>query len=352
MTTTGSVQDAPPDSEAGPGPGHTPLRTRPGSGRRLVLPYLVTIFVLVTANFFIPRAMPGDPISAMDDPSSPSYVSNEDSRAELAAYYGLDRSLLEQYVGYLGDLAQGDLGTSIRFGVPVRDLVAERLPWTLLLSLTSVGLATVVGMVAGIHSGWRQGRPVDRGLLTLFLGIRNFPAFFLASIALFVLSVQLGWFPLAGAFTPFRDATGFARLVDIAHHLVLPAGVMTVQFAGFQYLVMRAGMVSEVRSGYLLLGRAKGVSPRRLKYRYAARNALLPIVNLTGVQVGLAVSGVVIFVETVFAYPGMGRLLFEAVGFQDYPTLQGCFLVLALVVVAANALIDVVMLRLDPRTRT
>ncbi len=127
---------------------------------------------------------------------------------------------------------------------------------------------------------------------------------------------------------------------------------MALQFAGFPYLVMRAGMVSELGSDYLVLGRAKGLSDRRLKYRYAARNALLPIVNLTGVQLGLAVSGVVIFVETVFAYPGLGRLLFEAVGFQDYPTLQGCFLVLALLVVGVNFLVDAAVARLDPRTVT
>ncbi len=330
-------------------PARPPVRRR--SLRTLALPYLITIAVLITLNFFIPRAMPGDPISSMDDPTSSSYVGDEATRAELAGHYGLDRSLGQQYLDYLGDLARGDLGTSIRFGVPVSDLVGERLPWTLLLSLTSVAMATALGVTAGIHSGWSRGRPVDRGLLGLFLGVRNFPAFFLASIALFVFSVQLGWLPLAGATTPFAASDDpLSRLADIAHHLFLPATVMALQFAGFPYLVMRAGMVSELGSDYLVLGRAKGLSDRRLKYRYAARNALLPIVNLTGVQLGLAVSGVVIFVETVFAYPGLGRLLFEAVGFQDYPTLQGCFLVLALLVVGANFLVDVAVARLDPRT--
>lgn len=319
--------------------------------RHLALPYLLTLAFLLTLNFFLPRAMPGDPISALLDRSSPDYLGDDAARAELAAYYGLDRSLPEQYLGYLGDLAQGELGTSVRYRAPVADLIGDRLPWTLLLAVSALGLATSVGVAAGVHSGWRRGGTVDRSLLTLFLGVRNFPAFFLASIGLFVFSVQLGWFPLAGASTPFSASLGpLARLVDIAHHLVLPATVMAVQFSAFQYLVMRAAMVSELGADYLLLGRAKGLQERRLKYRYAARNALLPVVSLTGVQFGFAVSGAVIFVETVFAYPGVGRLLFEAVGFHDYPTLQGCFLVLTLLVVAANLIADLASTRLDPRT--
>ncbi len=349
VTTVAEQGDAGPELRAYPPEARAVRRRRRRLGRVLA-PYLLTIAFLLTVNFFLPRAMPGDPVSALLDPSAATYVADDAARAELEAYYGLDRPLPEQYLGYLGDLAQGDLGTSIRYRAPVAELLAERLPWTLLLATTALGLASVVGVVAGIHSGWGRGGPLDRSLLSLFLGVRNFPAFFLASVGLFVFSVQLGWFPLAGATTPFSESLGaLSRLADIAHHLVLPATVMAVQFSAFQYLVMRAAMVSELGADYLLLGRAKGLHERRLKYRYAARNALLPVVSLTGVQFGFAVSGVVIFVETVFAYPGVGRLLFEAVGFQDYPTLQGCFLVLTLLVVAANLVADVVSARLDPR---
>ncbi len=216
---------------------------------------------------------------------------------------------------------------------------------------TAVALATVLAMVAGINSGWRRGRPLDRGLLSLFLSVHNLPVFFVASIALFAFAVQLDWVPLSGASTPFvTSASLLDRVLDVAHHLVLPASVTALPLTAFQYLAMRGGMVSELGADYLVLGRAKGLADRRLKYRYAARNALLPVVSLTAVQLSYTVTGFILFVETVFAYPGMGRLMFDAVGFRDYPVLQASFLVLALLVLTANLVADVVSRRLDPRT--
>ncbi|MDQ3680724.1 MAG: ABC transporter permease, partial [Actinomycetota bacterium] len=259
---------------------------------------------------------------------------------------------VEQYGGYLGDLARGDLGMSIRHDVPVADVIAERLPWTLLLVAAAMAVATTVGLVAGIHSGWRRDRPVDRALLTLFMGIRNFPVFFLGSLLLFVFAVKLRWFPLSGATTPFAESSlnPLRRTLDVAHHLVLPATVLAVPFVAAQYLMMRAGMVGELGSDYLLGGRVKGLGERRLKYRYAARNAMLPVVTLVGTEVGFAVS-LSLLVETVFAYPGVGRLISQSVAFRDYPVLQGSFLVLSLIVVSVNAVTDAVSARLDPRTR-
>ena len=313
--------------------------------------YGVTVLFLVTLNFLLPRAMPGDPISTLKGFAAMTDVA-EDPSDELARYYGLDRPLAEQYGRYLGDLARGDLGTSIRHSAPVADLIAERLPWTLLLVFSAMALATAVGLVAGIHSGWRRDRPVDRALLTLFMGIRNFPAFFLGSLLLFVFAVKLRWFPLSGATTPFAESSlgPLHRAVDVAHHLVLPALVLAVPFAAAQYLMMRAGMVGELGSDYLLAGRVKGLGERRLKYRYAARNAMLPVVTLVGTEVSFAVS-LSLLVETVFAYPGVGRLISQSVAFRDYPVLQGSFLVLSLIVVSINALTGAVSARLDPRTR-
>ncbi len=307
------------------------------------------MFLLITLNFFLPRAMPGDPISSLEEPTASTYVRDDTTRAALAKYYGLDRPLAVQYGRYLRGLTTGDLGVSIRYNAPVSGLVRERLPRTLLLVGSALAIATAVGLLAGIHSGWRRDRPVDRGLLSLFLALRNLPAFFLGSLAIFVFSVKLGWFPLGGANTPFSESFGlWRRVVDIAHHLVLPASVMAVQFAAFQYLVMRASMVSELGSEYLVLGRAKGLLDRRLKYRHAARNAVLPVVTLVALEVGFGISSSVL-VETVFAYPGMGRLISDAVAFRDYPTLQACFLVLTLVVLVVNFLADVISARLDPR---
>jgi len=320
-------------------------RTRRG----LVGSYVLVVFFLVTLNFFLPRALPGDPIAALSDPRSETYVGEQATRAKVERYYRLDRPLLKQYGSYLGGLVQGDLGTSIRYNAPVAKLVGERLPWTLLLVGTALALATGVGVLAGVHSGWRRGRAADRRLLAGFLAIDNVPIFFLGSLAAYLFAVKLGWFPLSGARTPFSGYSGLSGALDIAHHLVLPATALALQFATFQYLVMRAAMVGELGSDYLVLGRAKGLGERALKYRYAARNALLPAVTVAGLQIGFAVTAS-IFIEAIFAYPGVGRLMFDAVGERDYPTMQGCFLVITVLVVSANFLADVAYRRLDPRT--
>ncbi|MGI9032803.1 MAG: ABC transporter permease [Acidimicrobiales bacterium] len=321
---------------------------RPRRRGRLVVPYLVTVWFLVTLNFLIPRAMPGNPISALEDPSAPTYVRDDSARAALAHHYALDRPLASQYLHYVGGLLHGDLGESIRYNAPVADLVAERLPWTLLLVGTAMAVASAAGLFAGVQSAWRRGTSSDRWLLGLFLGMRNFPVFFLGSLALFVFAVKLRWLPLGGASTPFVSFGILARLADVGRHLVLPAAVLAVQFAAGHFLLMRASMVSELGADYLLAGRVKGLRERRLKYGYAARNALLPVVTLMALEVGFAITGS-IFIETVFAYPGMGRLVFDSVAFRDYPVLQACFLVLTLVVVTLNLAVDLLYARLDPR---
>lgn len=330
-----------------------PLRHRRRRSRRsLLVSYAVAVLALVILNFLLPRALPGDPISALIDSASPSFVQSEQLRAELEEYYGLDRPLLAQFTHYLGGLATGDLGTSIRYNRPVTELVAERLPWTMLLITTAMVLAALMGWVAGVHSGWRRGRPVDSGLLVLFMILLSFPGFFLASIALFVLAVQADLVPLSGAQTPFATSMGLLeRVGDVSHHLILPALVMAVHFGTRQYHLMRASVVSELGADHLQLGRAKGLRDRRLRYRYAARNALLPVVTLTAIHFSGAVTTEAIVIETVFAYPGMGRLLFDAVPFRDYPVLQACFLVLGLVVLTGNLLADLLYRRLDPRTK-
>lgn len=313
--------------------------------------YGLSVAALVVLNFGLPRLLPGDPVTALVTAGSPSYVQSEELRAELEAYYGLDQPVTVQFGRYVSGLATGDLGTSIRYNRPVAELVAERLPWTLLLITTSMALASLIGWGAGVHSGWRRGRAVDHGLLVLFMGLRSFPGFFLASVALFVLAVQADLVPLSGAQTPFSSMGLLERTADIARHLILPASVMALPFAGGQFHLMRASMVNELGAEHLLGGRAKGLRDRRLEYRYAARNALLPVLTLTAIHLSGAVATEAIVIETVFAYPGMGRLLFDAVPFRDYPVLQACFLVLGLVVIVANLLVDLAYRRLDPRTR-
>lgn len=326
------------------------------SGRRrpllvMVASYLVTVFVLITLNFALPRLMPGDPIDALMAFGSPNFVNDDKTRAELAEYYNLDESLPAQYVHYLASLAQGDLGVSIIGRVPVTQELGGRVAWSLLLMVSAMAISFVIGLPAGIHSGWNRGKRVDRGLLGLFLSIQNLPVYLVGAVVFVVFSAKLGLFPPGGAETPFGVYSGFGRVLDIGRHLALPALLLAFDFATYQYLVMRSSMVSELGADYLLSGRAKGLRERTLKYRYAGRNALLPVVTVIGLQFGVAVTSI-IFIERIFAYPGVGGYMFEAVGTRDYPAMQGAFLVLTLTVVTTNLLVDLVYRRIDPRTAT
>lgn len=325
--------------------------SRERSASRMLAWYLVTAFFLVTLNFFLPRVVPGDPIEAQLALGTSNPV-QADTRERLARYYGLDEPLLVQYGSYLRGLAGGDLGYSIRQNVPVTGLLAQRLPWTILLVSSGMGLAATVGLAAGVHSAWHRGKAADQGLLAGFLAASSIPPFFLGSVAVFVFAVKLGWFPLSGArtaFGPARSSGPLAAVGDVAHHLVLPATVLALAFLLTLYLVMRASMVSELGSDYLLAGRAKGLRDRRLKYRYAARNAMLPVVTEVALLLGVAIP-IAIFVEQIFAYPGLGRLLIDSAFNRDYPTMQGCFLLLSLLVITLNLLADLINARLDPRT--
>ena len=311
--------------------------------------YMATVFVLIILNFAIPRLMPNDPIDALMAFGSTTYVQSDETRAELARYYGLDKSLPQQYVHYLKGLAKGDLGVSVYNNVPVRRDLGGKVGWTFLLLATAAGVSMLIGIPLGIHSGWKRGKRVDRGLLAFFLGYQNLPIFVLGAAAFVVLSAKLGLFPYGGGATPFNEYDGLAQAADLARHLALPALLLGLDAATYQYLVMRSSMVGELGSDYLLLGRAKGLRERRLKYGYAGRNALLPVVSVIGLQFGVGITSV-IFIESIFAYPGIGSYLFQAVGTRDYPAMQGAFLVLTISVVTVNLLVDVLYRRLDPRT--
>jgi len=207
-----------------------------------------------------------------------------------------------------------------------------------------------IGLPLGVHSGWKRGKRLDRGLLSFFLAVQNLPILILGAVVFVVFAAKLGIFPSRGATTAFSPYSGVAEVLDIARHLVLPTMLMAFDFLTYQYLVMRSSMVSELGSDYLLGGRAKGLSERRLKYRYAGRNALLPVVTVIGLQASVAVGAGLIIVERIFSYPGIGGYMFDAVFTRDYPAMQGAFLVLTVTVVTTNLAVDLLYRRLDPRT--
>lgn len=311
--------------------------------------YALTMVAVVVVVFALPRAMPGDPLSALDDPDNSVYVTDPAVRAKVQAYYGLDEPLPQQFQHYLGRLARGDLGYSIARKRPVASLLRAHLPWTLLLMGVSIVLASLLSFAAGVAATWRRGRISDRALMTGMTVAQAVPEYAIAAVLLITFAVLLPpHFPLAGARTPFADYGTVRSVLDVANHLVLPAGALTLSLLGTKFLLVRNTMVSALGADYMVLARAKGLPDRLLKYRHAGRNALLPFLTVVGIQAGYAVGGAV-FVESVFAYPGMGSLILGAVEARDYPVLEATFLVLALVVLAVNLGLELVYARIDPR---
>ncbi len=311
--------------------------------------YAVTLWAVVTLVFFLPRLLPGDPLRQLDDPDSTSFVYDAAARDRVAAYYGLDRPLPEQYASYLSDLARGELGWSISQNTPVATLLQARLPWTLLLTGSALVLSSAISFLAGMTAAWHRGRWADRSLIVALAASRAIPEYALASALLILFAVTFPLFPQAGAQTPFAIyASPLAAAGDVLFHLVLPLTALTLGLAANKFLIVRNTVIATLGEDYMVLARAKGLPRRLVKYRHSGRNALLPFVTALGVQAGFAVGGS-LFVETIFNYPGMGTLVERAVTGRDYPLLQGCFILLSVVVLLVNLGVELVYGKLDPR---
>ena len=318
-----------------------------------IISYITLIISILTFNFFLPRVMPGDPLSfltgnpTMDMP----IVLDEEMRAELLAYYGLDKPLLQQFTDYMLNLLHGNLGWSIYLNAPVSDVLIGALKWTFLLVGTATTIYIVLGIVLGAISAWNRGRKMDVGLLTFVLSVSSFPSFFLGLLFIILLGLNFSLFPVSGAQTPFTEySTPLEAALDILRHLFLPAMTLVIAHIGGTYLLMRNSMLNVIGEDYIQTARAKGLSERYIMYKHAMKNALLPIITGIALRAGFMISGT-IFVETVFAYPGVGRLLYDAVTYRDYPLLQGAFLIITLVIIAANFIADMMYAHLDPRVK-
>lgn len=335
------------------------LRTPPGTPAgvrrpwsrylRTIALFALTLWAVVTFVFLLPRLMPGDPLQGLDNPDSGTFLYDPQIRAKVAAYYGLDQPLVSQYGAYLSGLTHGDLGWSISQNSPVGTLIVARLPWTLLLMSSALALSSTISFLAGIGAAWHRGGPTDRALIVSLSAARAIPEYAMASMLLVCFAVLIPAFPQAGAQTPFAHYPSMlAALSDVLRHLVLPLLALTLGLAANKFLIVRNSAISTLGEDYMLLARAKGLPQRLLKYRHSGRNVLLPFITALGVQAGFAVGGS-LFVEAVFAYPGMGSLTDGAVTARDYPLLQGSFLVLALVVLVANFMVELAYSALDPR---
>ncbi|MCD6289169.1 MAG: ABC transporter permease [Anaerolineae bacterium] len=315
-----------------------------------IIAYLATLFITISLVFLLPRFMPGDPLAALtgEPTADVSVIMDEETRDKLLAYYDLDRGLGAQYISYLTHLAQGDLGWSIYYNAPVLSVLLGRLKWTLLLLGTAMALYVPLGIALGALSAWWHGSRLDVGFLAGLSILGSMPSFFLAMILILFLGVRLNLFPICGAQTPGDMSTGIARVLDILHHMVLPTTALVLTHVGGVYYLMRNSMISVLGEDYILVARAKGLPEQAILYRHALRNALLPVVTLVAMRFGFLVMGT-IFVEVVFAYPGMGTLLYQASMVRDYPLLQGAFLLLVLLILTSNLSADLLYARLDPR---
>ena len=322
-------------------------RDRAGRVLPLLIRYVLVMFVAVTVNFALPRMAPGNVVDYLLPPEVAGSLSSAD-RQDILRQFELDRGVGRQYVVYLKNLATGDLMVSARYGRPVRDLIAERVGWTVLLVGTSLVIATVIGALLGFRSGWRRGGAKDIGMLAGVLLADATPPFFVGSMLLLLFSVRLGWVPTFGA-RPWEGARGLALISGVLQRLVLPLVTLVVASIGPVFLIARSAMISEVREDYLLGAQARGLSARQIR-RHVQRNALLPVSTVVLLSVGTIVGGATV-VETVFSYPGLGRLMYESIVARDYPVIQGAALLLVLSVVAANLLNDLLYPLLDPRVR-
>ena len=308
------------------------------------LGYLLVVWLGATANFLLPRLLPGDPMEILV--GEESIRLSAEQRATVLAQFGLDRPLLAQYGAYWRGIAHLDLGTSVGYGAPVRALVGARLPWTLLLVGSAIVLATVLGFALACLFHWTKSRRASSVLMGGVLLVASLPSFWLGMVAIAVFAVQLGWLPSHGATT----AGAASSAGDVLRHAVLPIATLTVGYVPAVFLLARAGLEDALGAGYVALARSHGAGPLRVLLRQAAPNAALPLVNQLAISFGVLLGGTVI-VESVFAYPGLGSLLYEGILAHDFPLVQGVFLLLVVSVVAFNAVADLVEIGLDPRLR-
>jgi ABC-type dipeptide/oligopeptide/nickel transport system permease component len=311
---------------------------------RRALRAVLTIWIAVTVTFFLLRLLPGDPtLLVVEGDMTP------EMQQALRVQYGLDKPMLTQYWLYLSELVKGNFGTSFRQLRPVTDIIVSRLPWTLMLAGSAFVLTVLLGIPLGVYAAAHRGKRLDR--IVQMFGITGH-ALFVPSIAILLLVVAgawLGWFPIGGAIDP--DTRGLAAYLSLLHHLALPLFSLVIVQLGPYALTLRTNMLEVLGEDYIKSARGRGLSSRRTLWKHVLRNAILPALTLMGLQLGTLVGGAVL-TETVFAYPGVGRLIFEAVGQLDYPLLQGAFIMLAITVVVANLITDVISMLLNPRIRT
>ncbi|MFO7785682.1 MAG: ABC transporter permease [Desulfatiglandales bacterium] len=314
------------------------------SRRQYIIAYLLAALVMMYASYSLPRWLPGDFVTAMY--SSSHVTLTADQEQDLRAYY-TDRP---GFGRYLADLFTLNWGYSYAFLTPISGLILEALPWTVLLMGGAHLLSMILGFIAGVEAAWHRGGIVERagvGSMTILEGV---PEIGTGVILLLLFALHLGWLPAAGGETAYADYSGGVWLLDLSRHLALPLATLFLAYFPGNFLLARGSMVMVLKQQFLETARAKGLPPLRIRYAHAARNALLPMVTRFGLRIAFMVTGALV-VETIYAYPGLGTLLFNAIAVRDLPLIQGIVLFSSLVVLFVNLGLEFVYGRIDPRVK-
>ena len=307
---------------------------------------ILTMWIISTVLFFIFRLMPGNPLVAYINPTF-----TEKQQEILMEQFGLNKPLWMQYFIYLKNLLQGKLGQSFFFKEPVTNVIAKVLPNTIYLMLTSLIMAYVIGIIGGIFLAWKRGETIETYGLVFTLFTRSAPQFWVGMLLLAVFSFQLDIFPSGGvASAGIVYGSELEKLFSLQFykHLFLPALTLTIYLLGLPLLLMRSNMLDVMDEAYVQMAKMRGVNKIRVMFKYAARNAFLPVITAMAVGIGYAIGGNVV-IEKIFSWPGLGRLLVKAVSTSDYPLAQGAFILIAAIIIFMNFLADIFYNILDPR---
>lgn len=307
-----------------------------------LLSYILAALVMVYGSYMLPRLLPGDFVTAMYSGAHISLSAEQEAalKSEYAGEEGFGR--------YMLDMVRLDWGASYAFSEPISGLILDALPWTLLLMGSAHVLSMLTGFIAGVEAAWRRGGKMEKagvGTMTVLQGIPELAA---GVILLLLFSLHLGWFPASGADQAYANHSAAGQVISVLHHLALPFATLFLAWFPGNFLLARGSMVMVLRRQYLETARAKGLPPVRVRYAHGARNAMLPMVTRFGLRIAFMLTGVLV-VETIFSYPGIGTLLFNAISMRDLPLVQRIVLFSSLLVLFINLALEFVYGLLDPR---
>ncbi|MCS7097486.1 MAG: ABC transporter permease [Candidatus Methanomethyliaceae archaeon] len=310
-----------------------------------ILRYGFTIFIIISINFILPRMMPGDPLVFLfGEEVYGAAIRNPQLLQSLSEKYGLDKSLSEQFLIYIGNIINGDFGQSFSFGRSVAEIIAERIPLTLMLTIPSTILSLFIGTLLGLSLGFNSNSHLKRSVSSFLIALHSIPSYWFAMLLLLVFSLWLNLTPTGGA--PPKDA----NIISILHHIALPFSLLTILNIAYISIIIRGLTMEIAEEPFVMTARSKGLSWIKLRIRHLLLPSLAPFLSLAAMELGFAFSGALL-VEIAFSWPGIGYTMWQAVVERDYPLLQGAFTAVSLIVVLANAIADVLSYIFDPRIR-